>query len=80
MSVARVLFFGEAREAAGTSADALAGATVGELTAAACARYGDRFTAVLATCNVWVNGDPAAPERALRADDEVAILPPLSGG
>jgi len=38
------------------------GATVSEVLAAASARYGEGFVAVLATSRVWVNGDPAEPE------------------
>jgi molybdopterin converting factor small subunit len=37
---------------------------------------------VLATSRVWVNGDePAAgDDTKLRQGDEVAVLPPVSGG
>lgn len=43
-------------------------------------RYGERFTEVLHTCRVWVNGNDAAPDTALGPDDELAVLPPVSGG
>jgi molybdopterin converting factor small subunit len=29
---------------------------------------------------VWVNGEPASPNDPVRDDDEVAVLPPVSGG
>ena len=47
---------------------------------AACARYGPAFAAVLPTCKVWVNGEPATPDQAVTDADEVAVLPPVSGG
>ena len=56
------------------------GDTVGELLAAAKARYGASFVQVLATCRVWVNGESATDETVVSAADEVAVLPPVSGG
>lgn len=72
--------FAAAREAAGTGRDEVEGATVGEVLAAACTRYGEPFAAVLATAKVWVNGEPVGPGTAVSAGDEVAVLPPVSGG
>jgi molybdopterin converting factor small subunit len=69
--VAILRMFASAREAAGTARDEVPGATVGEVLGAARRRYGDGFADVLATCRIWVNGDPA---------DEDAALPPVSGG
>ena len=46
----------------------------------AVARYGDGFATVLATCRVWVNGDTAGRDVAVGVSDEVAVLPPVSGG
>jgi molybdopterin converting factor small subunit len=72
--------FASAREAAGTGRDDLPGDTVGAVLDAAVARYGPGFGAVLATCKVWVNGEPADRGLGVRAGDEVAVLPPVSGG
>ncbi len=72
--------FASAREAAGTGVDTVDGDTVGAVLAAAAARYGDDFAAVLETCRVWVNGDAVEPSTPVGADDEVAVLPPVSGG
>ena len=74
------MLFAAAREAAGTAHDEVDGATVGEVLERAVARYGDGFGAVLATSRVWVNGAPAGRADALAPGDEVAVLPPVSGG
>jgi molybdopterin synthase sulfur carrier subunit len=72
--------FAAARETAGTGTDRIGGATVGEVLETAGRRYGDDFVAVLGTSRVWVNGQPAAVEDAVVDGDEVAVLPPVSGG
>ena len=78
--MATVRLFAAARESAGTGQAQIDGATVGEVLAGAIAAFGPQFQAVLASCRVWVNGDPAEPHMAVGARDEVAILPPVSGG
>lgn len=78
MAVLRL--FAAARTAAGTARDLVPGGSVAEILAAASARYGDGFVAVLPTCAVWVNGQPADPDQPVGDDDEVAVLPPVSGG
>ena len=72
--------FASAREAAGTGVDTVDGDTVGAVLAAAVARYGDDFAAVLQTCRVWVNGDAVEESTPVGDADEVAVLPPVSGG
>jgi sulfur-carrier protein len=82
VAAVRVLFFARAREVAGRRDDTIEAATLGELLALARERYGPDFAALLATSRVWVNGDE--PEHGdateLVAGDEVAVLPPVSGG
>ena len=74
--------FAQARDAAGRADDTFEAATVGDLMAAAGSVYGAQVRAVLVSARVWVNGDE--PERGddtpLRDGDEVAIIPPVSGG
>ena len=77
--------FAAAREAAGRASDQYevdATPSVGALLEAAGSAYGPTFVAALGTARVWVNGDEPADGRATRlADgDEVAVLPPVSGG
>jgi len=78
--VARVVLFASAREAAGRSREVLAGTTVAEVLNAAKQQFGPSFEAVLASCTVWVNGEACTPETAVSDVDEVAVLPPVSGG
>jgi MoaD family protein len=80
MNAVRVRLFGPARDAAGRSTDAFDGATVGDVLDAAVLRYGTGFAALLGTCRVWVNGEQAGAEHPLVDGDEVAVLPPVSGG
>ena len=75
-----VRLFAAARDAAGTGRDEIAGDTVGAVLAAARERYGPGFDAVLGTCKIWVNGEPADPTDPIGAADELAVLPPVSGG
>jgi len=78
--VATLRLFASARESAGTGSAQFDGATVGDVLAAASATFGPSFDAVLPKCKVWVNGDPAEPTTAVGNTDEVAVLPPVSGG
>lgn len=78
--MATLRLFAAAREAAGTNRDDVDGATVGAVLDVAVSRYGPAFADVLATCRVWVNGEPATRDDPVRSTDEVAVLPPVSGG
>lgn len=80
VTVPTMRLFASAREAAGTGSDVFDGDTVGEVLAAAEARYGPRFSEVLGTCRVWLNGDDVGVEAPVAPTDEVAVLPPVSGG
>ena len=74
--------FARAREAAGTGSDRFDAETVGDLMTQAVERYGTGFGDVLATSRVWINGDEpiAGDTTQLHDGDEVAVLPPVSGG
>lgn len=77
--------FAAAREAAGRGRDEYDDAdapTVGALLDAARAAYGPTFVSVLETSRIWVNGDEPGDglATALADGDEVAVLPPVSGG
>lgn len=72
--------FASAREAAGTGRADIDGTTVGQVLDVAVSRFGPGFEAVLGTAKVWVNGEPAARDDTVGDEDEVAVLPPVSGG
>lgn len=78
--MARLRLFAQAREVAGTSTAEVPGTTVGEVLDAASARWGTAFSEVLTRCAVWVNGEPGDRAASVAPDDEVAVLPPVSGG
>jgi molybdopterin converting factor small subunit len=79
-AVAIVRLFASARQTAGTGRDELPGRTVAEVLDAARDRYGVAFEDVLATCRIWVNGESVGDQTVIGPHDEVAILPPVSGG
>ena len=78
--MATLRMFASAREAAGRGTDEFEGATVGDVLDAAVAAYGAAFEGVLTTCAIWCNGDPVERDHPVVAADEVAVLPPVSGG
>ena len=78
--MARLRLFAAIREAAGTTVAEVPGATVGEVIDAAVERFGPAFADQLGVCKVWVNGEPADDAHPVVDADEVALLPPVSGG
>jgi molybdopterin synthase sulfur carrier subunit len=80
VELALVLFFGPAREAAGTGRSVVPGASLEEVVAGIRSRFGPALDELLSVSRVWLNGAPADPATPVGPDDEVAILPPVSGG
>ena len=82
--IVRLLLFAAARQAAGRSSDTFEvgdDARVADVLTAASRRFGPAFDDVLTTSRVWVNGEPADDTEArVHTNDEVAVLPPVSGG
>lgn len=81
--MARVRMFAALREAAGRDSDEINAASVQELLAEARRRYGEKFAHALQFAAIAVNGErlpgPDA-DASLGPEDEVALLPPVSGG
>ena len=80
MPTVTIRLFAGAREAAGVGSAQTEASSVAEALDWAKASFGDGFSAVLAASRVWLNGEPALGEAALSAGDEIAVLPPVSGG
>ena len=79
--MAEVRMFGPVRVAAGASREAIDAPTVERLLSTLVTRHGPDFGALLTTCAIYVNGERAESNaHPLTADDEVALLPPVSGG
>lgn len=76
----QVRLFASLREEAGSSRVEADGDTVGAIVDALSARYGPRFARVAAVATFVVNGERADRADAVSAGDEVAVLPPVSGG
>lgn len=78
----RVLYFGIVRERLGLREEAVelaAGATVAELTAFLSAKHGN-LAAGVSALRLAVNLEYVDSDTILREDDEVAVIPPVSGG
>lgn len=78
--MARVRLFAGLREAARTSELEIEGATVGEVLEAASSRFGPGFAEGLATAKIWRNGEEVDTFQPVGPEDEIALLPPVSGG
>jgi molybdopterin converting factor small subunit len=78
--VADLLLFGPARLAADASRVHIAGRTVAEVLRVAEAQFGRPFVDVVAESRIWVNGEAARRDTHVADADEIAILPPISGG
>jgi molybdopterin converting factor small subunit len=78
--MARLRLFANLREAAGSASVEIEGSSVGEVLANASTQFGSRFEKGLAAAQVWVNGEQAGPDTPVGDGDEVALIPPVSGG
>ncbi|QYJ15520.1 hypothetical protein Rxycam_01344 [Rubrobacter xylanophilus DSM 9941] len=82
MQKVRVLFFGAAADRAGVrevEIPAAEGVTLGELWAALARRH-PNLSPMRESLAFAVNGEYASEEDPVRPGDEVAVLPPVSGG
>jgi MoaD family protein len=80
MTTVRVRLFAALRELAGASEVEAQGSTAGDVVDVLSSRYGERFTQIAAVGSVVVNGERAHRSTPVSAGDEVALLPPVSGG
>ena len=78
--MARVRLFAMLRELAGAPEVDAQGATVGDLADALGEAHGERFASIVAVSSFVVNGERASRATPVADGDDVAILPPVSGG
>ena len=78
--MAKVRLFANLRELAGTSTVDVDASTVGGVIEELVERYGPEFNAALSTARIWKNGDEAGTADPVDDRDEVAVIPPVSGG
>jgi len=76
----RVRVFASLRDLAGERVVEIQGASVEELLHAAGERYGSDFESIARAGSVVVNGERADPGRPVDEEDDIAFLPPFSGG
>jgi MoaD family protein len=76
----RVRLFATLREQAGAATLDAEGATAGEVADALAERFGERFARIASAGQLVVNGERATRDTPLADGDEVALLPPVSGG
>ena len=76
----RVRLFASLREMADASHVEAPGTSVGEIVDALGERYGERFASIAAVGTFVVNGERATRDTRVADGDEVAVLPPVSGG
>ncbi len=54
--------------------------TVGEAVTYAENKFGEEFAEQVQSCRIWLNGEPTGLDVSVGDDDEIALLPPVSGG
>ena len=80
MAIVRVRLFAALRDLAGAGEVEAEGATVAEVVDALAARFGERFERIARAGSVVVDGERARSDTALGGGEQVALLPPVSGG
>lgn len=78
--MARVRLFANLRELAGTSKLEVAGETVDAVVGELIERFGADFEKSLESSRIWKNGEEAKPSDTVTESDELALIPPVSGG
>ena len=79
--MARVRLFAALREMVGGSiVEIEEAATPAELVQALSERYGERFAGIALAGSVVIDGERASFDTPLTGSEEIALLPPVSGG
>ena len=78
--MATLRLFANLRESAGTDSATFDASTVADLLSQASDRFGPQFSSGITAARVWVNGAQAEEGTPIGESDEVALIPPVSGG
>jgi molybdopterin converting factor small subunit len=78
--MAKLRLFANLREIAGTSRLDVPSDTVGGVIDAASEKFGPEFRRGVETSRVWINGEVASMNDVVADEDEVVLIPPVSGG
>ena len=78
--MARVRLFAALRDIAGERELDVPGGSVEEIVQTLTEKFGDRFEQIARAGSVVVDGERAGFEQPVTEDQEVALLPPVSGG
>ncbi len=78
--MARIVLLGPAHDVAGVREDVIDAPTIEDVLNEAVARYGAPFKVLLGSSQVWLNGEPVDLSTRVEDYDEIAVLPPVSGG
>ena len=79
--MATLRLFASIKESAGNRGQLdLEAETVEELLKLAGKELGSEFESQIQICRIWLNGEPTELTATIGKNDEVALLPPVSGG
>ena len=72
--------FAGARQAAGMASTPIDATSVRDAISQAVDRFGPDFERVVIASRIWLNGEAVEGDEAVADGDEIAVLPPVSGG
>ena len=78
--MATLRLFASVKQMAGTGSVILSGSTVSDVVEEASTRFGAEFSDMAKNCRIWLNGESVPGLTPVGDNDEVAVLPPVSGG
>jgi molybdopterin converting factor small subunit len=78
--MAHVRLFANLREAAGTGRVDIDGGSVRDVVETACEQFGTVFSLGVEHSRLWLNGEPTELDAPVVDTDELAMIPPVSGG
>lgn len=81
LNMATLRLFASIKQAAGNRGQLdLEATTIEELLNLASKELGAEFSDQIQQCRIWLNGKPVEMTAKITTEDEVALLPPVSGG